>query len=1031
MWAFARGAQRLTMGLLLLAGSAGCTQTPETQATRSLRGSSDVSFVCTAQVEGNLVGRPLDACPAYRREEQRRLFALATQQETGEIAVVDLSLCQPGGDCVGRVQDLEHTQPGVNFLPVGGQPVAVASTPGGVASFVAVAEPGRAGIFALPTSCVGPRPDSAAYRDLRTWPACRLPAAPGSMEVVVDGLRLSACDSDEEASGGGTDECPADLSQELSPPGRRKLVVTIPSRGEIVTMDAQAVLDLPPGAFDDCPIERRVELEVALPSDPVEQQLPDDLAVEDPSCGPQVRLHTPPRGDFEPRPSDLATTRERWYLSDYDAPVVHVLDASDVCQLEELEPLLPVSFLDPGQVITTRRVAVSPETTAGRRYVYAIDDSPSDSAGSIMAFDVSRDSEQRTPIVRPRSDYVTVEPPDRIQFDQEVRDVEFAAQAVPVANGDDVAIAGEMCDPDPTISPNSPGALYRPSDGDGARPANLRGTFAFAILHSGFVSVIDVEDLDAPCRRPAQSNASDVVDYRGCVNDPREEPYEDDGTLTVSDEFSCNIVEPHRARAATYFHDESLGTAPFLRSFPQLRAEDGTSLAVDQTDRGRQHPRLLGVNFTPDEDDARVLVGATTYENDPEAAARLTLDPAVSERNSVVLPFVEPRAYSGTTLTTVTFEGVVRGLSDSPFAIVDAAEAGLPNDAAAHSTYGVFSGGLSAGFCEAGVEDRSVMRQRGAELMSEPTEAELEEFALRHGDYAEITAELLDDDDPYWRESPGRSCGAEYQSESGGIRGRSVCELFFGTAELPDRHRELSVVGAFNDRLVVEPREFSSRAEREAVLDLVQCCFPAGVEFRVRAGQHWVVREGGRLDHQLQTNLETLACERSCSPLVQRKAGRVFELSCDGPNCATGADEEPVLGPSSFVGRADVEASIAEASRASACILDAHPEGGVRPGASGSECIFDGLTARFAVYRGQLPSERGMQFSWTTVGGFAPLSVDLFAAADFRTTTMPEKIVFVPSIKRLAIADGGSTGLFFVSLRSDDGGPGLSPIVAY
>jgi hypothetical protein len=72
-----------------------------------------------------------------------------------------------------------------------------------------------------------------------------------------------------------------------------------------------------------------------------------------------------------------------------------------------------------------------------------------------------------------------------------------------------------------------------------------------------------------------------------------------------------------------------------------------------------------------------------------------------------------------------------------------------------------------------------------------------------------------------------------------------------------------------------------------------------------------------------------------------------------------------------------------------------------------------------------------MQFTWSTSGGFTPLAVDLFAVADFRTTTSPQKIVFVPQINRLIVADGGSTGLFMVGLRRRDGGPGLSSAYAY
>lgn len=1033
--------KRFLQVLLVLPALVSCTQTPNPRATRSLRASSDVSFVCVAETaDGHFAGRPRDACPDFGQladGEQRRLLALATQTETGEVAVVDMSSCVDGGDCSGRILDLERTQPGINFLPVGAEPVSIASSPGGVATFVSVAESGQQGIYALPTSCIGPRPAEAAYRDLRTWSACRLPSAPGEMQVVVDDKRSSDC-SGERREPDTARECPADLSLEFARPGRRKLVVAMPSAGELWVLDAQTLLDLPPGGFDACPVETRVPLRVELPSEPAEQAVPDEWA-SDESCQPPMYRLPPSDGRFEPRPSDLAVGRERLFVSDLDAPVVHVLDTSDWCTPEEIEPLLPTSYTRPGSVVTTRRLAVSPETSDGRTYIYAVDGSDGPTAGSLMVFDVSPGASQRTPLLRPRSDYISLEPPDRIQFSQEVRDVEFAFQDLPEPDPKTgVAREGLMCEPDPDRN-DSPGAAYRPNtDGTGAAPAKLRGVFAFAALQSGFVTVIDVDDLDGPCRRPMSVNRDETSDIRGCANDPYDEDLLRDrsGTPTVSDELSCNIVVPHRARAASFINDDPGGSAPFLRTFPQLRSRDGTSLSVDTTERGRNSPRLIGVNFSEgsgegrsSSGDAQVLVGATLYQNEPGAPDRLMLDPALSERNSLILPFVEPRAYSGVALNTITFEGVVRGRRDAPYQVRSGDELG----AGLTGTYGVFGGGLNARFCASGVEDQNVMRGRGQELLPEASDSLLDEFGRQYGDYVEIVQQLLDEDHRYWAEQPGRSCGAKYLDQDQRLSGFQVCELFFGTEALPDPHRELRIVRAFDDRLVVEPRLFETRSERNAVVEMVSCCFPGGVDIVVRGSQQWIRRQNGEFEHSIVANAETLACEADCSPLARHREGRAFEIACDGAGCADNATGERVIGPSNFFADDD-EAALEpsdELSRALACVIGQHPGGGVQPTGPGSECIYDSLTARFVIYRGLAPSQRDMQFSWTTSGGFTPLAVDLFGTARFLTTTMPQAVEYVPEMNRLVIADGGSTGLSYVGLRRRDGGPGLSAGVAF
>src|SRR6185369_8210750 len=97
----------------------------------------------------------------------------------GEVAVVDMSTK------ADSVLDSNPRVPGANFLPIGAQPVDIASTAGSTAAFVGVAEPGREGIFALAAKDIRVC-DTCAPKTLSSWPACALPGAPGEMLVVYD-----------------------------------------------------------------------------------------------------------------------------------------------------------------------------------------------------------------------------------------------------------------------------------------------------------------------------------------------------------------------------------------------------------------------------------------------------------------------------------------------------------------------------------------------------------------------------------------------------------------------------------------------------------------------------------------------------------------------------------------------------------------------------------------------------------------------------------------------------------------------------
>lgn len=1010
--------KRIALLPALCALSFACTQESTTASLRALDPVGDVSLVCLGRDDNGAFTRGLERaeCPDYGDEDSpyhRRFHALVTQPAAGEVALVDLA--SPLNEAV---IDYEPTQPGYSFMAVGAEPTAIASTPGSVASFVAVREAGREGVFALPSSCIAPRAPDEPLRDIRTWPACRLPAAPEAMVMLVD----PALDDDADTAtpdrvrtscaSGYVDVaslvgqapaatralCPADLATETVLPGRRKLAITLPSLAEVWVLDAQELLDREPGSFDACNVEERFALRADVTA--ATQRVPADIVPSSASCAPVGFNQGPAPDNFVPWPGDLALDDEgRLFISDDQAPVVHVLDVGDPCNLAALPSLEPRSFSDPTTVVTTGRLAVSRLTPLGKRYVYAVDESSTNTSGMLMMFDVSPDSTDRTPIVRERSALNPGEPPDRIALGRDVADVEFIYQDFPEAVGG-VAIEGIACDPNPELPPDDPATEYRPSTdlSVGASPRKLRGTFAFAALHSGQMAVIDVEDLDAACRRPVGTNPGPEDDIAGCHDD---DPAFENGYLigralpTVSNELSCNLVTPHRARSRAFFTN-SVGGSPSagLVAFPALTLDTGRSVTTDQSDDGRDFPKLLPARRSAGEDDD-VFVGPVVYNTDGSSTLFNT-DPAAAERSGLVLSYEEPRAYVPSESFAVVYEGPVRQISAALFSVD--AESGL----------GRLNEGLNASYCTNGVQDMALATEVGREL-GLSSQSSLTTFARTQADYVQLVGDLSDEDEPYWRDpATGGQCGQElFGQNPTTLPGRSLCEQFFGPAEIQSTNRDYRIVEAHEDYLLVEargpqPEESMSPTRRRQLAEFAACCFPGSTTYGIRAGSHWLVRGAATgFAHHVTTDPSTQRCVNDCSPLFSRQNGRAYEISC-GEDCPTDATGRPSIGYA--VSGEDV-----------ACIVN-DTRGGIDPGEPGAQCVFQSLTTRFAIYRGQQASVRDMRFTWQLSDGFSPLIMNMTSVDRPRST--PHSLQFIPENGQLIIPDGSVRGLSFMSSRS-------------
>jgi hypothetical protein len=918
----------LAAGLPLAGIGGGCAEAPESLALRALHSSGPLSFVCLSapSTDPNAVGLPLSKCSGARRESLDdysvpHLYALVTQPVRGEVAVIDLTTE------TDAVLDADPGAPGAQFLPVGARPTDIVSTPGGTATFVAVAEPRFEGIFALPSFEIrGGRPR------LSSWPVCSLPETPGAMVLAVDpdddaGAIRPRCDAaygadDEGASCEGVRHCHGDLAKDAEAagtPGRYKLVVALPARGGLAIIDAQAILDQEDGAFEPCPIERFIALEAAVP--------PAEPAPGSGGAAGACAQDPPPTAApgvvaFLPEPAGLTFDGTRLYVADLGAPLIHRLDLGAPCEPVVLPPLVPRSAAEPERPVVTSRVAVSPPTMDFKRYLYAIDVVD----GSMLVFDVSDDGGSAVPLARSRPELNPFLPVDRIQFAAPPRDIVILETRADVADDTTGATAPLRCDPDPKST--SPAVKYRTASDykSGAGPTRLRGIFAFVVLTSGDLAILDVDDYDAPCRGPRDEHA-----LFGCFE-------ASPGTgLATSAEYSCNTVEPHQARSSAYLvHLPGTSTRiPGLQTFVQLFDETGGLVSIEGKPVGA-FPFMRATVPADAPPSLPLVVGNDLFGLDT-ASGLLETEEGV-DRTAYTLAFnlEEPRVHGLDQAWTVTYEGALPGFVGRFAHLVPAAG----------GTFELRE--PTSRFCGAGVLGESA--QLAAALAAGTGAAEAAKLAEGLADYVQIASSVPSDTDPYW--SSQTACTF------------TACSQHFGSHEAPRTSRDLRILEATDDRLVVEPRAPPAASAPE-----LPCCFPGVVEFRVRAGGQWVVvgSVSGFL-HDVRVDASGV-CRPSCKPELARLGGRVRE--------------------------APTPTSIEDA------VSDTSP------------FAFQNPFFRFAIQAGG--SRRDMQFAFDTLGGFRTLAVSLVTTDP---NVQPQAVRLLEPTGEIAVTDGSLEGLTLVGIGS-------------
>jgi hypothetical protein len=664
-----------------------------------------------------------------------------------------------------------------------------------------------------------------------------------------------------------------------------------------------------------------------------------------------------------------------FYVGDAELPVIHVFDLSNPTRPRELAPLLATSLAQPSRHVAVGALAISPPTREYQRFLYAVDSAE----GSVMVFDVTDPATSpRTPMQRPHAELNPLVPRDRLSFSSPVATLTFVRHDWPITPVDKVhAFPGLLCNPNPNAVVNAPpppvreggveggveagatsvadagafldnGAYYRadqagvpvPSGTVQGFPLRLRGVFGFVTLTTGQMVAIDVDDWDAPCRRPDPMAIVPILGagMTGLLDIPEPEagppgsptfldPYhapftEPPGSTTaaVTLEAFFPVSAPNRMRSSVLLrNDPSSGNhMPNVSSAPQLTDQSGAP--VTTSPQTGVAPLIMPTPLPEGFVDPSLVTDPTVPYSSRKAAPQASTLPAKQGAVPAVrLSFDDPTA-SQDQDWTVTYEGALPTTSNvsadvqAPGPASEAYETltltigqQVPDGGAPEAGYP--APGVGPGFCERGVEDWDIGQARAKTATAAMSGAGLApppDLPAWTADYVQVEDDLLPQGDPYWAFSndcwEGLSDGknALGPTTDGGTDPPGVaaarynaCNQTFGAAADADVHlgRDLPILAAYDDHLDVgrfywppgQPEQTTSRVVvgkdpgSKNTLRFVSCCFHKQVTFRVRAGGEWVASGQNGIGFLHHV----VAGPVESDPLGGGAPGRRCVLSCD------------------------------------------------------------------------------------------------------------------------------------------------------
>jgi hypothetical protein len=1058
-----------------------------------------------APVPANVAGQPLE----------NHLYALVTQPTVGAIAVVDLT--------AGAVVDVDKATPGVDFVPVGAIPTDVAVSPLGQRTFVSSADPTRPALYAIDNTrllgngnqLVNGTPLGPALK-LTDLPACALPQPPLALAIVPTASPLSALTGD--AGAGGDAGVAGDAGAAADDHYALVALLGPSSQGPaaIVTVDPQALAATAPGTLPACTSLGVVLGGVVLSTQGLPASLPSSTPWPDGVVYADAGVSVPVPGCFElddggaaagddggqdgggqddagtsgspstlpfgpPHPPSIAMRSDIpiLYVGDSVRPIIHAFDLRDPVHPVEMDPLLATSVVNPGARVSVGALAVSPPTRDFKTYLYAVDAS----GGTLMVYDVTDPiASPHTPLLRPHPELTPLAPPDRLSFAGPVATVGFAQHdwALPsqVDPNHYLQYTGLLCNPNPKAHPDAGvfadnGAYYRVDeatliqsmDTQGGTiesfPARLRGVFAFATLSNGTVVTIDVDDWDAPCRRPdplaiGAVTGPDGVTYDAGVPgslavpepaagpgdlDPYHAPVTYNAAIgdvaAVTLEQFFPVSAPNRQRSAFLLRNDPVTGLhlPNVLGAPQLFNVNGAPVAVALngssslllptplpagfidptyvTSPAEPNPNGRGAYTSPTAgiaSDAGILettLGGVLVPGSPNTAAvgvRVSLD--------------DPTAHQDQDWT-VTYEGALPTVNGI---LADIASTQPPTDPAPYQTLTFSAPG--ARFCSRGIEDWTVGQARADRMLgalatafggTAPTGLDEPSLPTWTADYVEIVDDLLPNTDPYWAQpsSTENDCWdgdlADPPSFTSAVSPQAqnrynFCFANYGAASTDDSFlsRDYPILQANDDSLVVGRFQWMDDTERTTGriivgADPVNATYLRPLRCCFHHAATFKVRTGG----------EWVAVGSVVGLLHQ--VVKESDGSCR-PSCEPGAE---LLNARSF----DVPWSSAPA-----CVPPTVPPNLDRDGPLAMRNpMFSYITwgacgpAPAGVHDHTLTA-RDLAWKFSMRGGFSPLTIPLVSPT-VGGGVNPQSMRFIPSLGQMAVVDSESQGLILIDLN--------------
>ena len=684
-----------------------------------------------------------------------------------------------------------------------------------------------------------------------------------------------------------------------------------------------------------------------------------------------------------------------------------------------------------------------------------------------MVYDVTDGATSpHVPLLRPNPELNPFAPVDRLTFSAPVATVAFVQHDWPLQVPTGVSVPANvslaytalLCNPNPNAHPSSTtfndlGAFYR-VDQAGVIQANgtvqnfpnrLRGVFGFATLSNGTVVTIDVDDWDAPCRRPDPMQYGQITGSldvpepdagagadRGSNLDPYSVPlaYQAGANNSLAESPAVTlepffpVSAPHRMRSGVLVRNDPTSGVhiPNIVGTPQLTDVNGTPVATSGQ-AGVADPLLLPTALDPGFTDPSTVENPTE-PNPAERTSFATADagtfpnPKTSPPPGVRLSFEDPTVVQNQDWT-VTYEGVLPS-SSGIFADISS-----PSGDFTTLTFTT----TGANLCGLGIEDWGIGQLRAEQALRDmsaeglPVSDQEKTLPQWTTDYIEITSDILPQGDPYWAvQPPGGGCwdipGTDLADGGAGHVSNAdqrydVCQATFGEpGSNPDLNvtRDAPIIEAYSDHLMVGrfgfPNQLETTSNRSVdpgtqrnptFLKLMACCFHNQASFKVRAGGEWVAvgQQGvGLLDHVKAADPPANnRCVLSCDPNDSLLNARSFDVPWPGDD---GAGDE----------------------------LRRHAPPG--PGAR---------WALPAIYRDSPLAMRNPMFSYVTWsgcgtpmmgsgdahadgarpdvevlgrGGFSPLTISLSGTTG--VSVSPQSMLFIPSLGQLAVVDGAAAG---------------------